>query len=117
MDLERLHEFTDGDPKTVRDLVGLYLQQTAEQLQNIQAALAATSAPDLKRAAHCCSGSSATCGMNAILPPLRELERLAHEQQLDAAPRQLEQANLEFGRIKAFLTVYLKSLDSVASDR
>jgi CheY-like chemotaxis protein len=117
VDLERLQELTDGDPKTVRDLVGLYLQQTAEQLQNIQAALAAPSAPDLKRAAHSCAGSSATCGMNAILPPLRELERLAHEQQLDAAPRQLEQANREFGRIKAFLTVYLKSLDSVASDR
>jgi CheY-like chemotaxis protein len=114
VDMERLIEFTGGDPQSTHELVGLYLQQTAEQLQKMQAALAASSAPDLQRAAHSCAGSSATCGMNALVPPLRELERLAHEQQLAGASRQLEQASREFARIQAFLTVYLKSLDSPA---
>jgi len=117
VDMERLQEFAGQDPQSMRELVGLYLQQTAEQLQKMEAVLAAGSAPDLRAAAHGCTGSSATCGMSAMVSLMRELERLAAEERLDAVPGLLEAARREFGRIEAFLTAHLKSLDSAASDR
>jgi CheY-like chemotaxis protein/HPt (histidine-containing phosphotransfer) domain-containing protein len=103
VDLDRLNEFTDGNPESFRELVTLYLRQTTEQLDQLHAAVQAGSAPDIRRVAHSCAGASATCGMRRLVPILRELERQGHENQLVNPAELCGQATHEFGRIREFL--------------
>src|SRR5204863_10033968 len=72
--MDRLLEFTDGSAENLRELVTLYLNQTAEQMEQLEAAVAAGDAPEVRRLAHSCAGASSTCGMRRLLPLLRELE-------------------------------------------
>ena len=75
VDMSRLLDFTDGDPENLRELVTLYLSQTEEQLDRLEAAVQAGAAQEVRRLAHSCAGASATCGMRRLVPLLRELER------------------------------------------
>jgi len=107
VDMERLHEFTDGTPESLRELVTLYLSQTAEQLEKLSAAIGASSAAETRRLAHSCAGASATCGMTGLVPLLRELERQGLEGNLTTASQVFQQAEREFKRICSFLDAYL----------
>ncbi|MBI2926546.1 MAG: response regulator [Verrucomicrobia bacterium] len=106
VDLERMTEFAGGTLEGLRELVDLYFTQTTNQLRVLQNALEAGNAPEVKRLAHSCGGASATCGASAIVPSLRELERLGHEGKLAEAGPRLAQANAEFARIKTFFQEY-----------
>ena len=81
VDMARLLDFTDGDPENLRELVTLYLDQTGEQLEQLEAAVQAGAAQEVRRLAHSCAGASATCGMRRLVPLLRELERQGFEGQ------------------------------------
>jgi CheY-like chemotaxis protein/HPt (histidine-containing phosphotransfer) domain-containing protein len=111
VDLERLRELSDNDPVALRELVELYLTQTADQIGQIRAALEAGAAPQLRRVAHACVGSSATCGINCLVPLLRELERLGHEQQLAEARKCLPDLEGEFARVNDLLKALLAEGD------
>ena len=86
VDMARLLDFTDGDPDNLRELVTLYLDQTREQMGQIEAAIQAGAAQEVRRLAHSCAGASATCGMRRLVPLLRELERQGFEEQLTTLP-------------------------------
>jgi CheY-like chemotaxis protein len=103
VNLERLMEFSEGTEESLRELIALYLKQTAEQLDQIGRALSASDADAVWRVAHSCAGASATCGMSGMVKVLREMERQSHEGRLTAVPQLLEQARREFGRIRDFL--------------
>jgi HPt (histidine-containing phosphotransfer) domain-containing protein len=97
VDLPRLREMGGDDLPSVRKLVGLYLAQADDLMNSLQAALQANSPSDVALLAHKLGGSSSTCGMTAIVAPLRELEQLGkagrlpeHEPLLAEASRQLE---------------------------
>ena len=75
VDMSRLLDFTDGDPDNLRELATLYLDQTEQQLEQLEAAVQAESASEVRRLAHSCAGASATCGMRGLVLLLRELER------------------------------------------
>ncbi len=107
VDMERLHDFTSGNAEELRDLIHLYLKQTGEQVTQLLAAVASGTAPEVRRLAHSCAGASATCGMAAILPPLRELEREGEAGQLRQAPTLAGEVEHEFNRIRTFLENYL----------
>ena len=79
VDMERLLDFANGDNENLRELVELYLQQTAKQVTQLTAAIGGRRADEVKRLAHSCAGASSTCGMVNISPMLRELERQGHE--------------------------------------
>ena len=103
VDMDRLSEFTSNDPESLTELITLYCQQTAEQLVKLRGAVGKQCAEDVRKIAHSCAGSSATCGMNAIVPTLRELERLSTNGSLQGAETLLAQAEIEFDVIKQFL--------------
>jgi CheY-like chemotaxis protein len=103
VDMDRLLEFTDGSADNLRELVVLYLTQTAEQFEKLQAAVAAGNATEIRRVAHSCAGASATCGMTHLVPLLRELERQGRECKLTNADDVFAQAGREFKRIQLFL--------------
>jgi CheY-like chemotaxis protein/nitrogen-specific signal transduction histidine kinase len=107
VDMARLNEFTDGDKDNLRELVTLYLEQTEDQVKQLEAAVRADSAKEVRRLAHSCAGASATCGMRRLVPLLRELERQGSEEQLTNAIQLSDQVKEELGCIREFLTPYL----------
>jgi CheY-like chemotaxis protein len=115
VDLERLLEFTDGNPDNLRELVTLYLNQSGEQIEQLEAAVQAGAPADVRRLAHSCAGASATCGMRRLVPLLRELERQGIEEKLTNASDLSQQAAREFECIRSFLEEYLASHATLAS--
>jgi CheY-like chemotaxis protein len=114
VDMSRLLDFTDGDPENLRELVALYLSQTKEQLEQLEAAIQAGTVQEVRRLAHSCAGASATCGIRRLVPLLRELELQGSEGQLTSATQLSRQAGEEFERIRSFLEAYLAEHSSLA---
>jgi PAS domain S-box-containing protein len=103
VDLERLLDVSDENPQNMKELILLYIDQTREQIKAIRAALADNQPGEIKKLAHGCAGASATCGMNSIIPHLRELERLGFENKLDEAAPTVERIEQSFAEIQKFL--------------
>jgi CheY-like chemotaxis protein len=114
LEMDRLLDFTNGNPDDLRELITLYLKQTHEQILQLTAAVQANSAPDVQRLAHSCAGASATCGMKGIVPLLRELERQGSEGKLAGAADIARQIEAEFKRIRLYLENYLQKQASLA---
>ena len=115
VDMSRLLDFTDGDPVNLRELVTLYLDQTSQQLEQLEAAVRADAAQEVRRLAHSCAGASATCGIRRLVPLLRELERQGFEGKLINAKQLSRQASEEFERIRLFLEAYLAEHSPLAA--
>jgi HPt (histidine-containing phosphotransfer) domain-containing protein len=109
VDMERLMEFTEGNEESLRELVTLYVKQTSEQITQLEAAVRANNAAEVRRIAHSCAGASATCGVRKILPQLRELERQGFEGKLTNAPELCGQVARDFERVRNFLSPYLNA--------
>ncbi len=103
VDMERLNDFAGGNPDNYNELVALYIKQTTDQLEQIRSALAGRNAETTSRLAHSCAGASATCGMIAIVPLLRQVEHLGVEDKLDAAAEVMPLVEREFERLKRYL--------------
>ena len=104
--MERLLDFANGNEENLRELITLYLQQTADQIEKLETAARAGNASELKHQAHSCAGASATCGMVTIVPLLQKLERMGNEGNLANALPLCEEAGRQFGRIRNFLAEY-----------
>jgi CheY-like chemotaxis protein/HPt (histidine-containing phosphotransfer) domain-containing protein len=107
VDLARLHEAM-GDE--LCEILDIYLVQMSENLEKLTAAIEAGNAGDVNLIAHNCAGTSANCGMVAVVEPLRNLERKGRENQLEGAVILGAQINKEFERVKLFLNENLAQL-------
>jgi len=103
VEMDRLNDMACGDADALRELAELYVAQTAEQLAQIEAAIRANKAEEVRRVAHSCGGASATLGMVRITPMLRKLENQAASGALTNALQICEDAEREFKRIQEFL--------------
>jgi hypothetical protein len=103
VDVELLLEVGGGNGPGVQDLVEFYLQKARAVIEDLKQYLAAGDFQHLERAAHSLKGSSATCGMRAVVPALRELEELGRSQQREQMEETLQRIEQEFDRIKLFL--------------
>ena len=108
VDLTMLNEVFDNDAAQVREVLVLYLEQAGSQIQQMGKAIEAGKGTELNHHAHKCVGSSSSCGINDIVPLLRELERMGRENQLAGAPEAYLLVQQEFAVIQKFLTDYLK---------
>jgi CheY-like chemotaxis protein/HPt (histidine-containing phosphotransfer) domain-containing protein len=115
VDMERLLDFSDGDLDNLRELVTLYLDQTGQQLKQLETAIQAGAPQEVRRVAHSCAGASATCGMRRLVPLLRELERQGFDGELTTASQLCHQADEEFQRIRHFLDAYLAEHSNLAA--
>jgi CheY-like chemotaxis protein/HPt (histidine-containing phosphotransfer) domain-containing protein len=106
IDMDRLNEFAGGNVDNFNELVALYFQQTTEHLGQIRAALAEKSPERASRVAHSCAGASATCGMVAMVPLLRQLEYLGQAGNLTAAVALFPVIEREFDRIQRHLATH-----------
>jgi signal transduction histidine kinase/HPt (histidine-containing phosphotransfer) domain-containing protein len=109
VEMDILHDLTDNDPDSLRELVDLFFKQTSQQMQLLEAAVRANKAEDVRRVAHSCAGSSATLGMTRFVPLLRKLERQGASGMLTSAPQIYEETAREFKLIQEFLTAQLNS--------
>ena len=57
----------------------------------------------MAKIAHSCAGASATCGMLAVVPLLRQIEQAGNARDLESVGRLLAVARQEFARIQQFL--------------
>ncbi|MDX1953592.1 MAG: response regulator [Verrucomicrobiota bacterium] len=112
VNMERLKQFTDGTAAGMRELIDLYLGQTARQMIDLRAAVKSGVAEAICRLAHSSAGSSGTCGMSRLAELLKEMENAAAGGELGPSKRLMEEADLEFERIQNFLKGYLKTTDS-----
>ncbi|HYV26500.1 MAG TPA: response regulator, partial [Candidatus Eisenbacteria bacterium] len=107
VDIERLLEFTDGNPENLRELVTLYLEQTEGQIGQLETAVRSGATQEVRGLAHSCAGASATCGMRRLVPLLRELEKQGFEGKLTNATELCQDAAREFKNIRSFLEAYM----------
>jgi CheY-like chemotaxis protein/HPt (histidine-containing phosphotransfer) domain-containing protein len=103
VDLGRLSDFAGGSVENFNELVALYVKQTAEQLEQIGKSIQSRLPEQVARVAHSCAGASATCGMTAMVPLLRQLERFGQERRLEQAAGLLPSIEAEFGRLQRYL--------------
>jgi CheY-like chemotaxis protein len=107
VNMERFLEVASHDPRNVQELADLYLTRTAEQLERLHAAIRDKSAVEVQRLAHTCAGSSGACGINTIASPMREIEHLAAQGQLNGVERHFELASSQLNRVRDFLKQHL----------
>jgi signal transduction histidine kinase/HPt (histidine-containing phosphotransfer) domain-containing protein len=106
VDMDRLMYFTDGNIANLRDIVDIYLQQTEKQFAQLTQAINRRAASEIRALAHSCVGASATCGMVAVVGPMRELERLGQEGKVEEATTALENSRAAFDMIRGFFDQY-----------
>jgi HPt (histidine-containing phosphotransfer) domain-containing protein len=114
VDMEIFLEIS-GNRERMPEMVRRYTEQACENLKNLQKAIIAGIAADVKSLAHKLAGSSAMCGMNGMAVLLRELERMGHERQLADATRVFARVEQEFARIKAFFASNLETTNTPAA--
>lgn len=106
VDIVKLRDLGGGTDEGLQELVDLYLDQTSSQIEEIQTALSAGNAGEVRRVSHSCAGANATCGMDGLVAPMRELERMGNDGDISLAQAQLDMVRAEFIKIKAFLESY-----------
>jgi HPt (histidine-containing phosphotransfer) domain-containing protein len=104
-----------GNEERIPEMARRYTEQAREHLEKLQKAIAAGIAADVKTLAHKVGGSSAMCGMNAMVVLLRELERMGYAGQLADAERVFARVEQEFARIKAFFVNNLETTNTPAA--
>jgi two-component system sensor histidine kinase/response regulator len=107
VDLDRLLEITGRDAEMFRQIMQDYLEQAEEILSSMILAIEGRSAGELRELAHKLCGSSASCGMQAIVPPLRRLEQLGQAGQFDRVDEFYQDAVRQLYRIRRFLIGHL----------
>jgi signal transduction histidine kinase/AmiR/NasT family two-component response regulator/HPt (histidine-containing phosphotransfer) domain-containing protein len=103
VDVQRLMDFSGGSIENFSELVAMYIKQTGEQLRQIRLAHQEGVLANLASIAHSCAGASATCGMMAIAPLLRQLEHRALAGDVAPIALLLESIDHEFARLKQYL--------------
>jgi two-component system, sensor histidine kinase and response regulator len=110
VDLERLYQALGNNHEEVSEVLALYCAQMDENLIKLDAAITSGNGTVVDSVAHKCAGTSANCGMVAVVGPLRELERMGRKNQLAGAAPLIAQVVSEFQRIKLFLSEQFQPL-------
>ncbi|MBV9274097.1 MAG: response regulator, partial [Verrucomicrobia bacterium] len=105
VDVQRFVEFVGG-PEELPEMIRLYLEQSYQLVEDLGVAIRSGMAGKVERCAHQLLGSSANCGMTAVLPALRKLEAMGRTAQLDQAEEAYANASQQLERIKEFLHRY-----------
>ncbi len=103
VDDQRFNETTANDPDFQKQIITEYLQQAEETLIEIKAHIEVDNPTEIKQLAHKLAGSSATCGMDAIVPSLRTMEN-SDTCGKEGYAKLLDEAEHQFSRIRDHLT-------------
>lgn len=107
INFDSLREVTDDDAAMMSQIVNLYLQQTEKQLNDLGNAVTSKNAGEIYQIAHKCLGSSATCGISAMVAPLAALEKMGREEELTNAKDALLDLQQTYRRLEPVLQNFL----------
>jgi PAS domain S-box-containing protein len=110
VDLNRLYQALGSEPEEFNEILDLFLEHMPLSLEKLRLAIEAGDVGEVHMIAHNGGGTSANCGMTAMVAPLRELERMGREKQLSGAVALRAQVCLEFERVKLFLAEHLQTV-------
>ena len=113
IDRERVFEALGEDPS---EMLGHYLSDMDRNLEKLAIAIEAGKADEINSIAHNCAGVSATCGIIAMVAPMRELERMGRENELEGAAALGLQMRATFARVKQFLLEEFEGLAVAAEE-
>jgi len=108
VDLARMMDLTGGESDGLRELVDMYLEQTAGQINQIETAIRENKPDDVRREAHSCGGASATLGMMRLGRILKELENQGKAKTLTTAATLCMEAREELYRVREYLATHFK---------
>ena len=106
IDVVRFHELFGDIADDYSETLGEYISQMTENLQRLEAAVSTRDHRAVEMIAHRCFGTSATCGMTAVVAPLRELESAGRAACLNNALPLVARIRGGFESICAFLKDY-----------
>jgi HPt (histidine-containing phosphotransfer) domain-containing protein len=107
LDMELLDELAAIKGEGLRGLIDMYLTKADELHDDLQAAIQADSAEEVRRLAHRFAGSSAVCGVTTMVQPLRALERRGREGRLSDADQLFAQMTERLELSRRLLAEYL----------
>jgi two-component system, sensor histidine kinase and response regulator len=100
IDLSVLVDLADGDPVVEAELVAIFVRHTSEGISKTRAALSADQAPEAARIVHTCIGFTATLGIVALVPLLRELQGMVQDDRRDEAERLIAEWERGFEQVQ-----------------
>jgi HPt (histidine-containing phosphotransfer) domain-containing protein len=106
IDVTRFHQVLGHTKDEYAEILAEYFTQMNDCLQRLDAAVTTHDHREVEMISHRCVGTSATCGMTAVVVPLRELESAGRSGCLDDARRLFEKVKAGFEIICAFLNDY-----------
>jgi PAS domain S-box-containing protein len=117
LDEKLLLEAMGGARDKAQELASLYMTQARGLLENLEKALNSEALPDVEYFAHKLAGSSASCGMPTLLPPLRKLEQCARARALPALEgrRLFRDAQHQYRRVEECLNSCFPEVHEPAS--
>ncbi|MDB6146729.1 MAG: response regulator, partial [Spartobacteria bacterium] len=115
VDLNRLRDFTAGEPVQTQQLINLYLTHALPMLDGLNEAIQSNSPGEVALIAHKLVGSSLCCGVDAFTQPLRELERIGHQGNLSGARSLLDDVRRKFPRVQSVFTEFMQTLQRSSS--
>ena len=108
VDLEQLQSACDGNAELMRELMDLYFTQADEIMAGLGKAIDAGDVAQADHFSHKLAGSSLACGMSAVVPPLRQLERNAKAGHLRGAPDWFAQVGVQLEAVRRYMRDYLR---------
>jgi len=108
VDFEQLRAASGDDPGFLHDLANLYFEQAREIMTALGGAVEEHSAGDVDYLAHKLAGASLSCGMSAMVAPLRELEARGRKGDLTGADALMAQAAANLEIVRAAVQLFLK---------
>ena len=104
IDMDHLHQFTDGNKEDEQEFFSLFLEQTSDVMTTLRSALDSGDCEEWRGAAHKLKGSSANLGAFALSKAC-ENAQCAWTDGLDVKQSLFASIQKELGRIEAFMQV------------
>jgi CheY-like chemotaxis protein len=112
VDMERLRDALGDDSEGVSEILTLYLDEMSKSLDRMETAVESSDHDEIESIAHNSSGTSANCGMTAVVASLRELETAGRTRDLTGAAGAVAEAKREFQRVHTYLIEHVMPVRS-----
>jgi signal transduction histidine kinase/CHASE2 domain-containing sensor protein/DNA-binding response OmpR family regulator len=104
LDLDYLHSLSEGDIEFEQELLQVFLQNTQENLTEVQTALANNDIATIAAKAHQLKGASGNVGARIIQQLAIQLEQEVHQHNLPAVPQVLDQLQSALAELSTYIT-------------
>ena len=107
VDIERIHELTEGDRDFEQELIESFLLDTRQRLADLEEALRKRNGEEVKRQTHTIKGSSANAGARGMQEIARRMEMVDSAEAPGMTLELLDDLKAEFRRVDEYLQRYL----------